>query len=498
MILLLPTIGGLGGYFYSQSQDPVYEAKATILVQYRGPGFSIGVSDFNRSAQLAATYTRLINSKTFLNSVQLDGTVPFGPSSLSSLVSADTDNNPPVIILKVKYSDPVHAATTAQAVADQFIVYTVEQRLAEIARLQSVARAQGITDIQDLVSAQLTAVDGLSLLDPVSTPGAPLSNSTQNILLGTLLGIVLATGLAMVLENLSDTVRFPDQISSRFGVTSLGTVFHWPQREVEEGDLVMSSAPTSGYSEALRQIRANLQFSAVNQPGNVYMITSPGPGEGKSTLLSNLAIASAQAGKTVVVVDGDLRRPSIHKYFRNITREPGLSNVLADTDTDIELSDIVQSTLEPGVFLVTSGPPPPNPSELLGSPHMTALLRQLAEAYDMVFVDSPPVLLLADASILASQSDKSIVVVDGFATRSSSLVATLNTLRSTQVNITGVIINKLKRAKFGYDYRYPYYYYSNSNYYYSDDSDPSKNESLGLFRRIARRAKNKLRPGRDR
>ena len=455
----------------------------------------MGLSDFGRSNELAATYTRLITSKTFLDSVQLDGAVPFGPRNLPSLVSAETDSNPPVINLKVKYTDPAYAAITAQIVADQFIVYIVEQRLADIARLQSAARAQGITDIQDLVSAQLTAVDSLSLLDPVSTPGAPLSNSTQNILLGTLMGIVLATGLAMVLENLSDTVRFPDQISRRFGVTSLGTVFRWPLRDVEESSVVMSSAPSSGYAEALRQIRANIQFTTVNQPGNVHLVTSPGPGEGKSTLLANLAVASAQTGKTVVIVDGDMRRPSAHRFFPNITKEPGLSSTLADAN--IGLPDIIRSTSESGVDLIPSGPHPPNPSELLGSPRMATLLRQLAESYDMVFVDSPPVLILADASILAAQSDKAIVVVDGLSTKSSSLSAALDTLRSTQVGITGVIINKLKHTRLGYGYRYPYYYY-NSQYYLQDDSNPSANGSVGPIRRLARRVMNKLRPGRDR
>ena len=490
LLILLPTIGGLGGYFYSSTQDPVYEARATILVQYRGPGYSIGASDFGRSDELAATYTRLITSKTFLNSIQLDGVVPFGTGSLPSMVSAERDNNPPIINLRVKHTDPVVAGTIAQLVADQFIIYTVERRLAEIARLQSVAAAQGVGNIQDLVGAQLTAVDSLSLLDPVATPGSPIASGRRNILLGSVLGLVLAVGVALILENLTDTVRFPDKLGQRFGVTSLGSVFRWSRQDVKEGKLVMSSAPASSFAEALRQVRANLQFTTVNQPGNINLVTSPGPGEGKSTLLANLAIATAQTGKAVVAVDGDLRRPTLHHLFGSSTREPGLSNALADPDVDP--LDIVKPTQVEGVHLLPSGPAPPNPAELLGSPAMGVVLDQLKNKYDMVFVDSPPVLLVADSSIMASQSDRVIIVVDGFGTRSSSLQASLDTLGSTQVQIAGVIVNKLKRARLGYGYTYPNYYY-NSGYYSADDSQ--KGESTG-YRRLVRKAKNILLPGR--
>ncbi|MCH7787394.1 MAG: CpsD/CapB family tyrosine-protein kinase, partial [Chloroflexi bacterium] len=177
--------------------------------------------------------------------------------------------------------------------------------------------------------------------------------------------------------------------------------------------------------------------------------------------------ALAQMGKRVGIIDGDLRRAKIHKRFKDVKREPGRSNYLADITTD--LNSIVHQTEIEGVSVIPSGPMPPNPAELLGSPKMTTLLKELDNYYDYIIIDSPPILLVADGSMLASQVDGAIIVADGTSTRSSSLRASLNTLRNTRVNILGVVINKLKRARFGYGYGYSYYY-SYRGYYGTDES----------------------------
>ena len=156
----------MAAFFYSRGQEPIYEAKATILVQYRGTGFVPGLTDISGSQQLANTYRRLLMAKPFLERVERNEAVPFDSGRLSRMVSADTGTSPPVIEIRVRHSDPDVAATTAQTVADEFIVYAVEQRLAEIARLQSAAAAQGIENVQDLVAAQFTAVDSLSFWNP--------------------------------------------------------------------------------------------------------------------------------------------------------------------------------------------------------------------------------------------------------------------------------------------------------------------------------------------
>ena len=489
---MLPTIGGLLSYFYSQNQEPIYQAHASILVQYRGGGTSLGVSDFTRSRELASTYARQVSARPFLERVEQSGQVPFNADRLRTMISSNTEATPPAVEVIVKHSDPGLAAATAQVLAEQFINYAVEQRLAEIARLQTAAAAQGLTNVESLVSAQFTAVDSLSLLEPVRPPGRPtVPRTRQNITLGVILGLVLATGGALLLEGLGDTVRFHDQLNRRFGVNGLGIIFRWSSQDVEEDSPVVWKSPASSYAEAFRQIRANLQFATANQPGNVFMVTSPGPGEGKTTILSNLAVSLAHTGKRIAVIDGDLRRPSLHRQFDVARREPGLSNLLADQTA--KLDDAMLPTEVEGITILPSGPTPPNPGELLGSSRMAALMSELRDKYDMVLVDSPPMLMVADTAVLSTQVDGAIVVVDGTSTRSSSLQAALETLRNTKVSIFGVIINKLKRSRFGYGYSYPYYYYYYSFYsYYSDENGNGAGADGRFYTRLGRRAKTAL------
>lgn len=485
LMLLLPLIGGLVGYYYSSTQEVYYQARATLLVQqnYSG-GFSPGVNDFVVSQQLASTYSRLIKTSPFLERVIENRDLSLSAGSLSSMISAGTGSNPPVVEILVSHGTSEVAANTASLVAQEFIDYVVEQRLAEIARLQSAAAAQGIINAQDFVTAQLSAIDSLSLLEPVISASAVVPATSQNIMFGLLGGLLLATLIAFLLESMGDTVRFPDEVSKRFGVTLLGTVFRWSQQDADADELVLWKAPTSNYAESFRQIRANIQFATVNQPGKVYLVCSPGPGEGKSTITCNMSIALAQMGKRVVIIDGDLRRATIHKRFQDVKREPGLSNYLADITTDF--NSIVHPTEIEGVSVIPSGPTPPNPAELLGSPKMAILLKELENYYDYIIVDSPPILVVADGSILASQVDGAIIVADGTSTRSSALHASLNTLKNTRVNILGVIINKMKRARFGYGYSY-YYYYSYRGYYGTDESTNGSVNGNGHDRRFYQR-----------
>jgi capsular exopolysaccharide synthesis family protein len=458
LLLLLPTAGALIGYVYSKNQNTLYRAEATILVQYRGNSFVPGASDFRQSSELAATYVRLVTAKPFLQRVQENAVLPDIAGSLGS-ISATMENTPPAIDIRVKHSEPTMAAAITQIVAEEFIDYTFEKRLAEIARLQAAAAAQGIRNVQDLTAAQFTAIDSLSLLEDVEIPVKPMVPRTRlNVVAGVSIGIVLAIGLALLLEALRDTVRFPDQLKRRFGVDNLGSIFKWSGYQAREANLLVHSAPKSNAAEAFRQIRANIQFATANQRISIMSVSSPGPHEGKTTIISNLAVAFAQAGERVIIVDGDMRRPSIHQSFKSLLKDPGLSNYLADPNSKV--SDVVHSTHIDGLSIIPAGPTPPNPAELLGSPKMPQLLAELRNDYDKVFIDGPPALVVSDGSVLAAQMDGVIVVVDGFGTRPSSLQATLETLRNTQVKLLGVITNKMKPPRFNYRYRYPYYYYS--------------------------------------
>ena len=334
----------------------------------------------------------------------------------------------------------------------------------------------------------MAAVDSLFLLEPVAIPGSPIAAGVrQKTALGATVGLMLGVGVALLLEVMGDTVRSPEQLDRKFGVTALGTVGSWAPQEFGASQLVLLSAPRSSHAEGLRQIKANFHFATVNQAGGSILICSPGPGEGKSTLVANLGVALALSGKRTIIVDGDLRRPTLHKWFNVEGVETGLSNHLANSEGDLQ--SVVQATEVSGLDIVTSGPMPPNPGELLASPGVNSFLRRLEDEYDAVLVDTPPLLVSADGSILAAQAAGAIVVVEGSKTRSSELRGAIELLLKTQVHIVGVIINKTKRSGFGYGYPY-YYKYAPS--YYSHDFDangPHQDGTGRLHRRLADRIK---------
>lgn len=460
--MLLPIAGGTISYFYSINQAKVYEAKTTLLVQQRRAGNEAGVSDFNLSQQLAKTFGRQVESTPFLERVSSKSDVSLSLGKLQKMVSSSTDRQPPTVDVKVQHTDPRFAYETANMLGAEFIEYVLELRLTEIAKLQAAAASQGLVNVQDMVSGQFGLIDSLSVLEPASIPNRPvLPQTSQNLLIGIVLGMALGVGTALFLNSLSDTVRDAEELSKKYGVTALGTVFKWASNEFEDNDLVTAKAPSSGYSESFKQVRANIQFATTNLNGNVLIVTSPGPSEGKTTVISNLAVSFSQLGKKIIVIDGDMRRPATHRLLvESGAREPGLSNYLSDST--VEIKDVIHKSPVDGIQVIPGGPIPPNPSELLESERMSTMIEGARKLVDIVLIDSPPVLVVADGPILSSKGDGVVLVVDGFSTRSSSLKATIESLQASNANVIGAVINKLKRARFGYRYSYPYYY----DYYY--------------------------------
>ncbi|MGE5528845.1 MAG: CpsD/CapB family tyrosine-protein kinase [Patescibacteria group bacterium] len=218
--------------------------------------------------------------------------------------------------------------------------------------------------------------------------------------------------------------------------------------------------PKSPIAEAFRVLRTNIQFAGVDKPLKAISLTSAGPGEGKTTTLANLAVALAQSGAKVILVDGDLRRPAMHKFFR-LSRRTGLSSVIMGRAKPAEA---LQATDVPGLSLLSSGPVPPNPSELLGSEAFTALLGELKASADHVLVDSPPVVAVADASIIAAKVDGTLLVVRLGATARPMALRAREQLVTAKANLLGMVLTDVGA---GTDYNYYYHYY----YHYRDSRE---------------------------
>jgi capsular exopolysaccharide synthesis family protein len=218
--------------------------------------------------------------------------------------------------------------------------------------------------------------------------------------------------------------------------------------------LITHHDPKSPVSEAFRTLRTNIQFASPDKPLHSIMITSAGPAEGKSTVLANLAIAMAQAGKKVIVVDADMRRPNQHKIF-GVPQTPGLTNVLVGMAS---LEDVFKPTGIDGLSIVPSGPVAPNPSELVGSKMMKTVIQETCDKADVVLFDAPPVVAVTDAAVLAPQLDGVLLLISSGTVAREAALGAKALLEKVDANILGVVLNNVS-SKDSYGYYYYYYYY---------------------------------------
>jgi len=226
------------------------------------------------------------------------------------------------------------------------------------------------------------------------------------------------------------------------------------ERNEFENIFIVRNEPKSPISEAIRTLRTNIKFSSLDKPIKTLLITSPIPEAGKSSISVNLALSIAQNGNKVILVDADLRKPVIHKIFEG-DNKPGLTNILIE---DKKIKEVIReaSDINPNLYYIPSGPIPPNPSELLGSNKMKGVLTDLKEQADFILFDSPPVIAVTDALVLANQVDGVMLVLDaGGVTREIAMQAKL-LLEKAKAKILGTVLNKINVESEGYYY---YYYY---------------------------------------
>jgi len=275
-----------------------------------------------------------------------------------------------------------------------------------------------------------------------------------------LVGLLAAAGAAYAAEAIDTKVRDEASVANLTGSVALSAI---PKVDVPANTRVLIGEVkhNSAFLEAFRILRNNISFSTVDRPLKLLAITSAGRSEGKSTTTVNLAVAMAMDGKRVLLVDADLRRPSLHRWMK-VSRDIGLTSLVKG---EVDIQHAVQTTDLENVSVLPSGPLPPNPTEFLNSQHCRSIFRELAELYDIVILDCPPCAGLSDMQVIATAVDGVLLVVSLNQTIRPNLYITVQTLRQMDAPLLGFVLNKLDITKRGYGYYYYYYYY----YDYEED-----------------------------
>jgi succinoglycan biosynthesis transport protein ExoP len=436
-VVVLPVLGLLVGGGAAVVATPTYRSTASVFfsLQYGGSASDL-VQGSTYTQNQVASFAALATTPAVLQPVVDRLDIPVSVGSLAGRVSAQAPLDTVIVEVTAVDTSPARAALIANAVAT-----SLGDRVEALAPTDD----QGAPSIEATVVAPAVAPAG------AATPNVPL-----NLVAGLLGGLVLGLAGAFARDALDSRVRDAGALASVTPLPIMGLIARRSAR-VEDA-VVVESSPSDPQAESFRQLRTNLRF--VELPGaegpgdrtiSVIAITSSLAAEGKSTVAANLAAALAETGSRVLLVDADLRRPSLARVL-GLEGGAGLTTVLAGI---ADLDEVVQDWGGSGLQVLASGVLPPNPSEVLGSVAMARLLSEMRAAYDYVIIDTAPLLPVADAAILSRLTDGMLVVADVTAVRRHQLTEGLDNLQHVSARVLGVVLNRLERDEFSYDYRDP-------------------------------------------
>ena len=434
MIVLCPIVAALAAGIVSSVLPPVYEAHVILLVR---PSQPLASSDPAAAAltsdQISRTYASLMTERPLLESVISDLGLKANATDLAKRIKVTPEPNTTILDVAAQDTDPALARDLANRLVADFIK--------EIKLIQQ----------QETQLPNARSGDDLVVVSPAVLPDKPVSpNLPLNVALAFAAGLLLALGIAYLLDYLDQSIKDDDELTERLGLIPIGHIALAPTRKGMRAELTALD-DRSPASEAYRALRTSLLFSTIDQELKTIVVTSAGPGEGKSRTAANLAIVLARAGHKTLLIDADLRRPSTHKTFGRI-KNIGLSNlILQDVTEDEAITAVAQV---PNLWLVTSGPLPPNPSELLGSGRMRELMARLRSGFTYVILDTPPVNAVTDAPVLASAANATILVVEQGRTTFPALAHAKQALDRVGAHTIGVVMNKVRSSAGSYSYDY--------------------------------------------
>ena len=427
-IVVFFLLGLTGAGLLTYTQTPEYESSARIFISVDTSG------DSTQAAQGALfgtnrvqSYAQLATSREVLQQVISRLNLNLTPGQLAAKITSSVATD--TVIIKLGVVDP--DAGVAQ----------------QVAKAESEVMTSIISDVE-------TSPVKATIVDPASYNRNQVSpQPVLNLALGALIGLLVGAGVAVLRELLDNTVSSPDDVEETASAPVLASIAY--DSEVPKHPLLTEAGSHAPRVEAFRLLRTNLQFLNLDTRPRSLVITSAVPGEGKTSTATNLAIALAQTGQRVLLVDGDLRRPKVASVL-GLERSVGLTTVLVGRS---ELQDSIQKHAGSGIYLLASGPIPPNPTEVLQSHAAQSLFDKLNQMFDMVIIDAPPLLPVSDAAIMARDVDGAILVVRHGKTSKEQLRQARLRLDHVDANLFGVAVNMApRRGKGAYGYSYGYGY----------------------------------------
>jgi len=487
LLVVSVVLAGGAAFIVSGQLAKTYEARATLIV---GQALSAANPDYTQllvSQRLSTTYATVATKRPILENVVKELGLDATADDLASRVRADAPPDSTLLTITAQDQDPDRAAAIANALAAQLVAASpaIQGRQADVqksidadlqatqeqirttqARVTALAELATRTPAEDeelqtlegrLVTLRQTfatllgfssgnASSLLSVIEPAVTPGSPSSpRPLYNAMIAAVLGLLLAGAAAIAIEYFDDTVRDSDQVLEATGLGTLGTIGEMTgddgRREIYR--LATLLYPRSAVAEAYRSLRSNIEFASVDAPATTLLVTSAVPGEGKTVTAANLAVVFAQAGRRVLLVDADLRKPGVHVIF-DLPNSYGLTTLMRSDDVSVDT--VAHATEEANLRVLTTGPLPPNPAELLGSQRMRRTVDRLAEKADLVIFDSPPVQAVTDASVLSSFLGGTVLVIHAAHSRRGAVRQTREALTMADARVLGAVLNRVPKG----------------------------------------------------
>jgi len=416
ILLALPLIPALlvGAMNYVR-MNPYYQTSTTVIVERKGAEPVLADDQVMANSVLQQhlqNYAQLAKSRTVATKVIQDLNLSLTVEKLVAMITVSQVNTTDILKIQVDNIDPVLAASIANATAEKL--------------------------------SKEVVVDKISIVDQAQIQAKPVAESkSKNMLAGLLAGLVGSLCLVFLWVFLDNTVKTPSDVKVHLGIPLLGLIDNYQMdhngKKGPPNSLITVEQTTSPISESYRSLRTNLEFASLDLVTHRILITSAGLHEGKSFTVANLAVSLAQAGKSVLVLDADLRNPTQHTLF-GVENGQGLANALIQ---DQDVQQYIQTTAIPGVSVLTAGPSPTNPAELVGTKRMKQLIQEFSGQFDRVIIDTPPIGDVTDAAILAQDVDGVLLVLGAGEVNKEVAQRALELLDNVEAKMLGAVLNKV-------------------------------------------------------